>query len=413
MGNKCATFQSKGEYEPISRVTMWWGEGENEYYTAGDDTGRTLECENPWATQQIVDNVYEQVKGYVYRPFEATGVEIDPAAELGDAVTIGGIYSVIGSMTQRFDALGLCDIAAKGGGEIEHEYPYKSPQERELKRRVKLGQKYQGVKIDRKDGLTITEMQEDGTAGAKAVFNSKELSFYDAASKRVMYFDPVSGTYKFTGELNVSDNFIVDKDGNVKMNGGINLKGPITWGDNIPNKKRYAASTSGPWHDTMLSGDIYCCDWNYTAEKWGEPYKFKGQDGTNGRPGSDADVTRDNIVLAMLDNEADDGLYTADIGGKQCLGINASAIKVGTLKGRDIEGCTFYSDGRVGVLKLSDRSGKFSDLVFRNQGGYPLFSVEDGLAESGTLSVAGQPIIYVNAGNPKLAPGVEVHATFA
>ena len=122
------------------------------------------------------------------------------------------------------------------------------------------------------------------------VLNAEKLAFYDGEGQEQLYFDPAAGCYKFRGMLNVNDNFVVDKLGNVTMKGSINMSsGSITWGGNIPNKKRYAASTGGPWHDTMQSGDIYCCDWDYQINDWGTPYQFVGKDG---RPGSDATVPK-------------------------------------------------------------------------------------------------------------------------
>lgn len=413
VGTRAASLKKGQEYKPFSRVTMWYDD--EHYYTAGDDTGRTLEVNNPHATQQIVDNVLESVRGYAYRPYEATGVDIDPAFELGDAITINGFYSVIAQTTERLDGMGTVDISAPGSSELGSEFPIVGPVTRELQRRVKLGQKYQGVSITRKDGLVITETDGE-TDGAKVVLNSKKLAFYDAGGQEQLYFDPAEGVYKFRGALNVNDNFIVDKLGNVVMKGGITLDGPIRWGtDNVPNKKRYAASTSGPWHDTMQSGDIYCCDWDYVSEKWGGPYKFIGTDGSNGRPGSDADVTRDNIVLAMLERIDEDGLYVETINGKQCLGINASAIQAGILSGRDILGCTYYSKGRVGQLNLSSPNGGLSDLIFKNaQDGRELFKVEDQIGAA-TLYLNGVPIIEVSTMtgvNAYLSDEVTVHARF-
>lgn len=95
--------------------------------------------------------------------------------------------------------------------------------------------------------------------------------------------DGVTGNISMTGSI--------DMDGSITMGGNINLsKGIIKWGaNNIPNKKQYAASMSGPWHPVMQSGDIYCCDWDYEIDDWGSPYKFVG---TDGRPGSDANVPK-------------------------------------------------------------------------------------------------------------------------
>lgn len=327
VGPKVQSFARGREYAPVSRVTMWYDD--EHYYTAGDDSGREISCENPWATQEMVNNVYRQLKGFVYRPFEASGVEIDPAFELGDAVTVGGIYSFIGHATQHFDAMGGTDISLPGEQEVDHEYPYVSPQERELKRRVKLGQKYQGVSIDRRNGLTIVETDGE-SEGAKVVLNSKELSFYDAGGGRVLYFDPASGTYKFLGEVNVNDKFVVDKVGNVTLAGNINMTdGVITWGGNGPVKYQFAASLTGPWHETMAANDKYRRDSLDGGTTWGEGYQFvgtDGKDGADGHDGSDATVPKyitdtviaKGVIEAPQINANDFSIYPQDsvaIGG--------------------------------------------------------------------------------------------------
>ena len=344
VGSNVSSMVKKGEFEPVSRVTMWYDD--EHYYTAGDDAGRALEIDNPWATQEMANEVLSNLKGYVYRPFDAADAALDPAAELGDAVTVGGIYSVLAHSDQRFDAGFTADISAPGEKEVDHEYPYLDPQERELKRRVKLGQKYQGVSITRRDGLTIVETDGE-TEGAKVVLNSKELSFYDAASQRVLYFDPVTGTYKFTGVLNVADNFIVDKDGNVTIKGNLNLStGVIYWGDNPPNKKRYAASTGGPWHDTMQDGDLYCCDWDYSADDWGPAYKFKGEDGKNGADGNDADVTYSNIKTAL--NRASKAAMTI---------VDGSSIDTVDIYANNIYGGNLYAGDGVNTFANVNGNG--------------------------------------------------------
>lgn len=82
-----------------------------------------------------------------------------------------------------------------------------------------------------------------------------------------------------------SPNFYVDSDGNVTMKGNINLSaGSISWGSNSPVKYQFAASASGPWHDTMVSSDKYRRDSTDGGVSWGEAYQFRGTDG------SDADV---------------------------------------------------------------------------------------------------------------------------
>lgn len=287
-----ATFTKGREYEPFSRVTMWVDD--EHFYTAGDDTGRELRVDNPQATQQMVNDALERIKGYVYRPFEATGVDIDPAAELGDAVTIGGIYSVIAHTTEYFDAAGTFDISAPGEREVDHEYPYIDPVTRELKRRVKLGQKYQGVSITRKDGLVIEKLIDEVVA-ARVVMNADKLAFYGPNDEEQLYFDPAEGVYKFRGALNVNDNFVVAPNGDLTAKGNINLAGNInmsggviTWGQNGPVKYQFSsAGVTGPWHDTMQTNDKYRRDSLDGGTTWGSGYQFVGVDGKPGQDGSD------------------------------------------------------------------------------------------------------------------------------
>lgn len=71
--------------------------------------------------------------------------------------------------------------------------------------------------------------------------------------------------------------------------GNINFTsaGSITWGNNAPVKYQFSTSLSGPWHDTMQANDKYRRDSLDGGTTWGSAYQFKG---TDGRPGSDANV---------------------------------------------------------------------------------------------------------------------------
>ena len=81
-------------------------------YTAGDDTGRTLEKTVPWGSQAMADAILSAVKDYDYQPFTGTDALIDPAAEIGDGVTVGGTYSVLAQKDISFGRLTTTDISA-------------------------------------------------------------------------------------------------------------------------------------------------------------------------------------------------------------------------------------------------------------------------------------------------------------
>lgn len=125
-------FENTGKHKPISRVTLFVDDEQS--YTAGDDTGKEVSAFCPSATQAMADALLAQLRGYEYQSYSAGDANIDPAAELGDGVTVGGIYSVISQIDD--DGSGYAGIAAPGEAELEEEYPYVGPLEREFNRKM-------------------------------------------------------------------------------------------------------------------------------------------------------------------------------------------------------------------------------------------------------------------------------------
>lgn len=119
VGKDVTSFSDKGKYKPISRVTLLVDD-ENSL-TAGDDTGMEVIASCPHATQPMVNALLQTMKGYQYQAYEAGAANIDPAAELGDGVTVGGIYSPLSKLSD--DGRGYADISSPGELEMEDEYP--------------------------------------------------------------------------------------------------------------------------------------------------------------------------------------------------------------------------------------------------------------------------------------------------
>ena len=101
---------------------------------AGNETGFVIEALHPDGTNGMAVAILANVSGMVYRPYDGEGAMLDPAAELGDGVTVGGMYSVLASTDVDLDTLSAAGIGAGGGDEIDEEYPYKSPIERKIER---------------------------------------------------------------------------------------------------------------------------------------------------------------------------------------------------------------------------------------------------------------------------------------
>lgn len=104
--------------------------------SAGDDTGRELKFDCPWGTQQMARNILTSLRGFQYQPYTAGDVQLDPAAEIGDGANIRGNYGGIYTRSRTFGRLMKSNISAPYDEEIDHEYKFKSEQERKFARQI-------------------------------------------------------------------------------------------------------------------------------------------------------------------------------------------------------------------------------------------------------------------------------------
>lgn len=132
VGLDVSGFADNGEYRPISRVTLLLDD-ENAL-TAGDDTGMEIKASCPYATQEMVESLLARFRGSRYRAYSAKAANVDPAAELGDGITVGGVYASISALHDNGD--GFADVSAPGEVELEEEYPFESPTKREFDQKI-------------------------------------------------------------------------------------------------------------------------------------------------------------------------------------------------------------------------------------------------------------------------------------
>lgn len=171
VGQDMTSFADNGRYKPISRVTLLLDDEKS--LTAGDNEGMEITASCPHATQAMVNALLQKMKGYQYQAYEAGAANIDPAAELGDGVNVGGLYSPLSRIVD--DGRGYADISSPGELEMEDEYPSSGYITQEFNRKLAetrssitktseeillkvegIDDKYTEVKITL-DGLTVTD----------------------------------------------------------------------------------------------------------------------------------------------------------------------------------------------------------------------------------------------------------------
>ena len=135
LGRRLAKFSPGIASQPITKVELL-GENGDVVGVSGSDTGRTLTALQPDGTNAMAAAILAKVSGYKHIGYEGSKALLDPAAELGDAVTVDGLYVPLIALDMTFDPLLAPDISAPDADELDDEYPYKSPTQRQIERNM-------------------------------------------------------------------------------------------------------------------------------------------------------------------------------------------------------------------------------------------------------------------------------------
>ena len=157
--NRASALDTAPTLSAFTGVKLWLDN--TNFVFSGNENGRVLEADFPWATQEIADNVLASIVGFEYQPFYAQNALLNPAAELGDGVSVGGVYSVLASCDTNFDAMYASNISAPSDEEIDHEYHYTSPEKR-MERRVAGMTSELRVLSDRIEGV-VADVDENSS----------------------------------------------------------------------------------------------------------------------------------------------------------------------------------------------------------------------------------------------------------
>lgn len=157
--NRASALDTAPTLSAFTGVKLWLDN--TNFVFSGNENGRVLEADFPWATQEIADNVLSSIVGFEYQPFSAQNALLNPAAELGDGVSVGGVYSVLASCDTNFNAMCASNISAPSDEEIDHEYHYTSPEKR-MERRVSGMTSELRVMSDRIEGV-VEDVNENNS----------------------------------------------------------------------------------------------------------------------------------------------------------------------------------------------------------------------------------------------------------
>ena len=197
LGRRLAEFSPGIASQPITKVELL-DENGDVVGVSGSDTGRTLTALQPDGTNAMAEAILSKVSGYKHIGYDGNEALLDPAVELGDAVTVDGLYVPLIAMDMTFDPMLAPNISAPDADEIDDEYPYKSPTQRQIERNMAktrslitktseeimlkvegIDGKYTEVKTTL-DGLTVTDAS--GTTKINGSSIKTDNLYVDAAN---------------------------------------------------------------------------------------------------------------------------------------------------------------------------------------------------------------------------------------
>ena len=281
------------------RIIVGVDEDYNELvYFAGDESGRVLEVENPFGSQAMANAILESVRGYSYQPLYADEALLNPAAEIGDAVSANGVYSGIYTRATTFGTLMASDISAPTNEEVIHEFNIPTPEERKFQRlnydiqsefkttaseiSAKVsktspqGQTSFGWSLQNNQwtvfnqsgnilkatasGLEVTgKIQADeGYIGGENGFVIKASAIYNGITELNGQGD--RGVYLGTDGLQIGQGFIADSYGNVKASNMKLIGGSIEIG------------VEAPAIDPIVKDEFTFYNWKFEQQSFTEPY---------------------------------------------------------------------------------------------------------------------------------------------
>lgn len=247
---------------PYTKLTVVTGEqdedGKDIAFSIGTDDGLELEVTNKYAGVEGNENMYKNMGavflGLEYKPFDAENTLLDPAAEIGDDITIGSVYSRIYSLVTHFEPLYLAQPAAPFNDEYETEYPYKTKEQRQYSRdkaenRANLKITKDGilaevvrVKDDLDDEIASLDIRADGIETSVQNLSDQTQSsitqLSNQISSKISSADAESLIEQGIGELTLSvtnsemtSRIALSKDGAEISSGTVRITGAVTFDD--------------------------------------------------------------------------------------------------------------------------------------------------------------------------------------
>lgn len=371
VGQKALSLTEYDKSAPISGVILWVDD-EN-CYEAGDETGTVIEQDCPYASQQMANNLLSTLQGYSYQGLEANGAKVSPIAELGDGITVGGLYTQLAYQNIRFSSGEVMDVAAPGSDETLHEYKTEGQTTKQFNHQIAqtrslisktseeillqvddLGDQVSSIST-KLDSITLTVQNGSTSSTIKLMAGSAEIS-----SQTIQ----MNGLVTFTGLANGTTTIdgACIKTGTIDAN-RLNLTGAITFSDlssSVQNDINSAYSMASNAQYAANAAQSTVSAWSYGSTTY--------IDGSQIMTGTVRASTLEGGYIALLNsNEAAVGELTMT--GASTANYAVDLYSYGALRLTAGSGAAFI-EGGASFIELDSRISCGNDIAPSQSGGY-------------------------------------------
>lgn len=366
IGRAVSSIETFQEFLPISKVILT--RNDDTWFESGNDSGRTIEITNPWATQQMADHILSNLYGYVYKPYDATDAIVPIDMEIGDAVTITGIYGIVADASIQYNRLITADISAPEDEEIDHEYPFETRQQREYNRETKkiyslISKTDEEIRLlvtdevnnlqseisQKVDNVSISVSNGETSSLIKLTVDGAEVSSQEIKMNGLVTFEGLqTGTTIIDGACIQTGQISADR---------INLTGSISWGElsqPLIQDINSIYNTAQSANSAAMSTQSFVDGWRYTGTTY--------IDGTKLMTGTVMASSLQGGEVLLLDNNmmqaASFTLSGASSFPGRKLVINSGAVEIGAMYGS-----VYISGGFSAYLDIKNLISCGGDVV--------------------------------------------------
>lgn len=374
IGRSASGYTSTPELPKYAKVRI--NVDDESCYEAGSgDNALELEC--PWGSQQMANDILSSIGEFVYRPYDTDWAKLDPAAELGDGVTINGIFSGIYINETNFSTLMAARISAPQENAVDHEYPYKSPTDRKTTRR--FAETRASLRVNAANIQAEVTARENSETEMRAAL---ELHAQEIAARVTQ----TGGDSSSFGWSLTADGFVLESSGQEVFKAtkdGVDITGKITATSGfIGSKNKGFAITENAIYNALSSlygtvngvyigtdgialgggkfrvnsnGQLYATDGTFTGNVYANKIQTGGAAGTiqGGQIGSGTITTAN--TNSYLNNGIANGYFAGDVFGgaavASALNTNSFGLNSDTF---NLRGNTIYkiSNSSLGIKYL-------------------------------------------------------------